>query len=945
MLVALRARGVHRTEAQVVDGQFVGLEDLLDVVGREAQERPGAEQRAGLDDGHVVLAEVDAGQPARPQGLRDVDAVVHRDQHARARDRREAEHALGPFVRVAGGARRGARTQGLRAHLHDVDPRRDGLEHGERIRSSRELRGEEQDDASARQPLAQFQGIVGHAQRLLGSRAAVRTAQEVPGARGGAYRNRRVGVRCVDTPRFPAPRHRPGSAAPRPTGGAGGASRPKSGGLATQSDAHPGSLLLLLAVLCAAPATAQQFQSATNFPGTAIWSEGVECADVDRDGDLDIFVADGGNFSSAGTPQQNRLWINQTVQGTPYGLVDESVARLGVHTSHAKGVTTGDIDGNGWVDALFVNAFFTSPPSLYVNQGAANPGVFNFEGAARGFTVNLSSGSGAFADLDDDGDLDLIVNDRYNSGTAGKPHLYLNDGAGFFTENAAALNAPNKTSQMDVQLVDVDGDWDFDFVGTNKATAAPGQYLMLNNGSASFTDSSSLIVVNSGSVYEAEVGDLDGDLDLDLFFTSMSGFAEGIARNNYAPAGPLSFTNLTTFGTDDDNEILFLDYDVDGDYDVIVGSLRSGSEKLYRNNGALSFTDQSTQIQNTSDSTLDCTAADLNNDGKYDLVTVQGESGSFVNKFLRNTGAADLLPPAFTATKQPVGASATGPWVVKAKVRDQVLDDGVDYVTGSATYVVQAAPADVAVTIGAGGAFSSPTLAVGTGTKLAFTNATGAAVNLTCVTGPYAFLANGLANGATYEAVLVEPGAYQFLNATTGATCDVNVAGTTSAGTWTWAGSQIQRYTLTDTLGGTGVRVAWEIRARDWPGNVRAVTGYFDVTPVLTGTPFCFGDGTGDGLPVRQQRLGRQRLRELGERDRRAPRRDRHGEPLARHARPRGLRDAEQLGAVLPGHDAAERRPGRRLRRRPALRRRHGRPPRDEDQRGAAPRSTRSART
>jgi len=122
-------------------------------------------------------------------------------------------------------------------------------------------------------------------------------------------------------------------------------------------------------------------------------------------------------------------------------------------------------------------------------------------------------------------------------------------------------------------------------------------------------------------------------------------------------------------------------------------------------------------------------------------------------------------------------------------------------------------------------------------------------VNLTCVTGPYAFVANALANGATYEAVLVEPGAYQFLNATTGATCDVNVAGTTSAGAWTWAGSQIQRYTLTDTLGGTGVRVAWEIRARDWPGNVRAVTGYFDVTPVLTGTTFCSGDGSATACP------------------------------------------------------------------------------------------------
>jgi len=604
-----------------------------------------------------------------------------------------------------------------------------------------------------------------------------------------------------------------------------------------------------LALFCAVPATAQQFQSATNFPGAALWSEGVECADVDKDGDLDIFVADGGNFNAAGIARQNLLWINQTVQGTPYGLVDESVARLGVHTSHAKGVTTGDIDGDGWVDALFVSAFFTSPPFVYVNQGAPNPGFFTFEGVARGFVTNYSSGGAQFADLDDDGDLDVIINERYNSGTGGAPHLFFNNGAGFFTENAAALGAPNKASQMDVQLADIDNDWDFDFVGFNKASSAPGQYVMRNNGAGAFSDSSSLVVANSGSVYEGEVGDLDGDLDLDLFFTSLSGFSEGIARNNFAPAGPLTFTNLATFGGDDDNEIALFDYDVDGDYDVLVGSLRAGSEKLYRNNGALSFTDQSAQVQNTADATLDLTVADLNNDGKYDIVTVQGESGSFINKFLRNTGASDTLAPVYTAVNAPVSPAASGPWVVKGKVRDQVLDDSVDYVTGSTTYVVQAVAVDAAVSVVAGGAFSTAALAASTGTRLTFTNASGGNANIVCSTDPYAFASGTLANGGTFDAVVVEPGTYVFQNTLSAATCTVTVSGSTSTGAWRKAGSQIQRYTLIDTLGGAGVRVSYELRARDWPGNVRAITGYFDLTPGFAGTAFCAGDGSGTACP------------------------------------------------------------------------------------------------
>jgi hypothetical protein len=225
--------------------------------------------------------------------------------------------------------------------------------------------------------------------------------------------------------------------------------------------------------------------------------------------------------------RQNILIVNKLIETAAWTFVDESVARLGAHTTHAKGVTTGDVNGDGWVDALFVNAFNLEPPGLYINQGAANPGFFNHESATRGLTTNYSSGSAQFGDLDDDGDLDLIVGDGYN-GASNKPHLFFNNGTGVFAENAAALGAASKPGQMDVQLADVDNDWDLDFVGVNKSTAASGpQYLMLNNGAGTFSDVSTLISASSGNTYECEPGDLDNDNDLDLFFVSLSGFQEG----------------------------------------------------------------------------------------------------------------------------------------------------------------------------------------------------------------------------------------------------------------------------------------------------------------------------------------------------------------------------------------------------------------------------------
>jgi hypothetical protein len=610
----------------------------------------------------------------------------------------------------------------------------------------------------------------------------------------------------------------------------------------TPARAVPASFVVV--PLLASFAAAQQFQAPTAFPGSAFWSEGVECADVDQDGDLDVFVADGDGFNTAGTQRQNRLFVNQLVQGQAWTLTDESVARLGAHSSNAKGVTTGDIDGDGWVDALYANAFFTQPPFLYVNRGAAQPGFFDFEGPVRGFTARYSSGAAAFGDLDDDGDLDVILNDRYNSASSARPHLFFNDGTGHFTENAAALGAPLKSQQMDVQLVDIDGDWDVDFFGPNKFS----HYLMLNNGTGTFSDVSSLTSGANGSTYEAEAGDLDGDLDLDLFFTSVSGFSEAVLRANLVPSGTLSFTNQPAFGGDDDNEVVLFDHDMDGDLDVIIGSLRAGSDKLYRNDGNLVLVDQSTLIPTSADATLDATVADLDNDGRYDLITVQGESGNFTNKRYRSVGPVDARAPSVRGVLAPTGASASAAWVVKARVRDQMLDDGVDYVRASASSVALVQPSEAAVSIVPGGTFSSNALSVAAGTRVTWHNASGAQQALECTSAPYDFASGPLADGAAFETVLVEPGSYLF-ELGGGATCTVVVSGATQAARWLKAGQELHRFALAPALGGAASRVCYELRFRDWPGTVKVVTGCFDVVPVGVGAAFCAGDGSALACP------------------------------------------------------------------------------------------------
>ncbi len=610
-----------------------------------------------------------------------------------------------------------------------------------------------------------------------------------------------------------------------------------------------GRLLPLASVLAfPALAAAQQFSGVTNFPGTARWTEGVECADVDKDGDLDLFFADGEGFSFAGTQRQNVLMINKLIEIGAWNFADESVARLGANLSNGKGVCTGDVTGDGWVDALFANAFFTDPPFLYINQGLANPGFFNQEGAARGLTSNYSSGNAQFGDLDDDGDLDLIINDAYLGGGANKPHLFFNDGVGNFTENAVALGAPNKAEQMDVQLVDVDNDFDLDFFGSTRAVNAGGNhYLMLNNGAGTFSDASSMVTAGNGSTYEAEVGDLDNDNDLDLFFVSLSNFQEGAVRNNIVPSTSLGFSTLTPIGPNvDDNEIALFDYDNDSDYDIFVGSLGT-HEYVYRNDGSFSFVDVSAAaITFNSNSTLDVAVVDLNNDGKYDFVTAQGESNmaQWANKYYQNTGTADTLPPIVTGHKTPATAPALGPANVHSKGSDQVLDDGVNYVTATATYKINTSPSTAAISI-TGGGFNPPALNVPAGTTITWTNNSGVTQTVESTTAPYTYDSGSIASLGTHSQTFVTPGVYDYTSVPGGFNGQVTVTGTATTIDGTYSGGQLYRFRMDDNVGATGIELCYELRFTDWPGNV-TVTDARRI-PLLgnaLGTPYCFGDGS-----------------------------------------------------------------------------------------------------
>ncbi len=211
----------------------------------------------------------------------------------------------------------------------------------------------------------------------------------------------------------------------------------------------------------------------------------VALADFDTDGDLDAWV---GNLN----PHHDRVWIND---GT--GRFTDSGQLLGKERNWA--VHTGDVDGDGDVDVL-VGTAADHPNSLWLNDGR---GVF----AKSDEVLSGTTGSNGFAvgDLTGDGSMDL-----FETSWPGSDRVWLNDGAGRFTETGQEL--PCLLSKR-TQFADLDGDGDLDVVVSGERGMP--NYALLNDGSGQFDDRAQWFGNSSSS--GLALGDLDGDGDLDVF--------------------------------------------------------------------------------------------------------------------------------------------------------------------------------------------------------------------------------------------------------------------------------------------------------------------------------------------------------------------------------------------------------------------------------------------
>jgi hypothetical protein len=316
-------------------------------------------------------------------------------------------------------------------------------------------------------------------------------------------------------------------------------------------------------------------------------------ADIDQDGDSDFFWGDFFEpgvllIRNAGTCSAPNL------RGDPQPLIPSGDT---LSTSGYNVPVLRDIDGDDDLD-LFVgvlggafNPQRTAADNFYFLERGAD-GDLTLRTRRYLSTIDVGSESApALADIDGDGDLDLLVGNKIDPAELDRGRLYLFRNVGSPTAPAFRL-----TDTLDVAstyhvaplFADLDADGDLDLA---LGTWNDGVMILWNEGTVAeprfVRDDSATVRITRGSQTTPALGDLDGDGDLDLLI------GEALGTLNYYRNDGTDRTPRFILVGDEWEGIdvgrrsapALHDIDGDGDLDLVIGR-EEGGAVLYRNQGS-----------------------------------------------------------------------------------------------------------------------------------------------------------------------------------------------------------------------------------------------------------------------------------------------------------------------------------------------------------------------
>jgi PKD repeat protein len=362
--------------------------------------------------------------------------------------------------------------------------------------------------------------------------------------------------------------------------------------------------------------------SGTSLPGlrysTVAWG------DYNNDGYLDILLTGrdiGGNdLSKVFKNNGDNTFTEQT-----------GIVLPGVESGSSA---WGDYNNDDLLDILITGY---SPSLGTISRIYKNNGDNTFSEQTGIVLTGVSYSSAAWADYDNDGDLDILITG--NNTVAGPvSKIYRNDGNNTFTEQTNIRLAGVKQSSVAWGDYDNDGWLDILLTGLNSAGSNISK-IYRNNGNNTFSEQTG-ITLQGVSFSSVAWGDYDNDNKLDILITGAYGYTPNFypVTKIYHNNGNNTFTLLSTPNVTGVNNgsAEWGDYNNDGLLDILlIGDSGTNFEfKIYLNNGNNSFAEL---VALNLPGAIACSSssADYDSDGDLDILFT-GYSGALLSQIYRN---------------------------------------------------------------------------------------------------------------------------------------------------------------------------------------------------------------------------------------------------------------------------------------------------------------------
>jgi hypothetical protein len=331
-------------------------------------------------------------------------------------------------------------------------------------------------------------------------------------------------------------------------------------------------------------------------------AESVAAADMDGDGDLDVL------WASSYRDDNTIAWYQNTDGKGSFGPQQVISMRVGWR----QFVAAADVDGDGDLDLLLASSF-DNTIAWYQNTD----GKGNFGPQRRISTRDARAQSVAAADVDGDGDLDVLS--ASSSYYDGKIVWYQNtDGTGRF--GSQKVISTQALGARFVAAADVDGDNDLDVLSTSWSSIDQKiAWYQNTDGKGSF-ETQQLINMQAGGVQSVAATDVDGDGDLDVLSASFTD-NEIAWFQNVDGKGSFGAQQVISTQAGGAYSVAAADVDGDGDVDVLSASFSDNKIAWYQNmDGKGSFGAQQV-ISMQASGAYSVMAADVDGDGDLDVLS------------------------------------------------------------------------------------------------------------------------------------------------------------------------------------------------------------------------------------------------------------------------------------------------------------------------------------